>query len=118
MPDDAPLRFRRAPGREFSTFASWADLSRTIAPLYATAGTIRDSGALAAEVDRIAAATSDPKARADAALRLVQNEIRYLYRGMENGNYVPQAPEEIGRAPVLTPVTHAHLVCRLLLEKK
>src|SRR3546814_18600193 len=24
---------------------------------------------------------------------LVQNEIRYLYRGMENGNYVPQAPE-------------------------
>src|SRR3546814_349035 len=72
---------------------SWADLSRTIAPLYATAGTIRDSGALAAEVDRIAAATSDPKARADAALRLVQNEIRYLYRGMENGNYVPQAPE-------------------------
>src|SRR3546814_8515027 len=63
---------------------SWADLSRTIAPLYATAGTIRDSGALAAEVDRIAAATSDPKARADAALRLVQNEIRYLYRGMEN----------------------------------
>src|SRR3546814_6693574 len=75
------------------SFASWADLSRTIAPLYATAGTIRDSGALAAEVDRIAAATSDPKARADAALRLVQNEIRYLYRGMENGNHVTQAPE-------------------------
>src|SRR3546814_3100323 len=48
MPEDAPLRFRRAPGLEFSTFASWADLSRTIAPLYATAGTIRDSGALAA----------------------------------------------------------------------
>lgn len=93
MPQDAPLRFRRAPGLEFSTFASWTDLSRTIAPVYATAGTIRDGGALAAEVDRIAAATADPKARADAALRVVQNEIRYLYRGMENGNYVPQAPE-------------------------
>src|SRR3546814_4647613 len=25
---------------------------------------------------------------------------------------------QIGRAPVLTPVTNAHLVCRLLLEKK
>src|SRR3546814_8434414 len=25
---------------------------------------------------------------------------------------------KIGRAHVLTPVTHAHLVCRLLLEKK
>src|SRR3546814_4875424 len=28
------------------------------------------------------------------------------------------ALEEIGRAHVLTPVTNAHLVCRLLLEKK
>src|SRR3546814_8918916 len=91
MPEDAPLRFRRPPGLEFSTFASWADLSRTIAPLYATAGTIKDGGTLAAEIDRIAARTSDPRARADAALRVVQNEVRYPYRGMENGNYVPQA---------------------------
>src|SRR3546814_4439072 len=28
------------------------------------------------------------------------------------------AQERIGRAPVCTPVTNAHLVCRLLLEKK
>src|SRR3546814_3150472 len=27
-------------------------------------------------------------------------------------------PDEIGRAHVCTPVTNAHLVCRLLLEKK
>ena len=93
MPQDAPLRFRRMPGLEFSTFTSWADLSRTIAPVYATAGTIKDGGALAIEIERIAATTVDPKARANAALRLVQNEIRYLYRGMENGNYVPQSPE-------------------------
>src|SRR3546814_11965677 len=64
--------------------------SRTIAPLYATAGTIKDGGTLAAEIDRIAARTSDPRARADAALRVVQNEVRYLYRGME----------KIGRAHV------------------
>src|SRR3546814_43575 len=31
---------------------------------------------------------------------------------------VPVAEEEIGRDPVLTQVTNAHLVCRLLLEKK
>src|SRR3546814_5705763 len=30
----------------------------------------------------------------------------------------PVAPDEIGRAHVCTPVTHAHLVFRLLLEKK
>src|SRR3546814_10789635 len=32
------------------------------------------------------------------------------------GDY-PTAVEEIGRAHVRTPVTNAHLVCRLLLEK-
>src|SRR3546814_17878919 len=82
MPEDAPLRFRRPPGLEFSTFASWADLSRTIAPLYATAGTIKDGGTLAAEIDRIAARTSDPRARADAALRdrksVVQGKSVYV----------------------------------------
>jgi len=93
MPQDAPLRFRRTPGVEFTTFASWAELSRTIAPVYATGGLIKEGSALAAQIDRIAAASSDPKTRANAALRFVQNEIRYLYRGMDNGNYVPEAPE-------------------------
>src|SRR3546814_20569170 len=37
--------------------------------------------------------TNNRNSRAGAALRVVQNEVRYLYRGMENGNYVPQAPE-------------------------
>ncbi|WP_447764824.1 DUF3857 domain-containing protein [Sphingopyxis panaciterrae] len=36
MPADAPLRYQRPPGLEFSTFSSWSDLSRTAAPLYAT----------------------------------------------------------------------------------
>src|SRR3546814_1779339 len=31
---------------------------------------------------------------------------------------VPDLPFQIGRAHVRTPVTNAHLVCRLLLEKK
>ena len=94
MPQDAPLRYQRPPGLEFSTFPAWNDLSRTIAPLYATQGTIKEGGTLAAAVDAIAKAHSDPKARAAAALALVQNEVRYLYNGLANGNYVPQAPEE------------------------
>src|SRR3546814_3347631 len=32
--------------------------------------------------------------------------------------HILRAKGEIGRAHVLTPVTNAHLVCRLLLEKK
>src|SRR3546814_6970606 len=34
------------------------------------------------------------------------------------GQYAEQARVEIGRAHVCTPVTNAHLVCRILLEKK
>lgn len=94
MPQDAPIRFQRPPGLEFSTFPTWSDLSRTVAPLYATQGTIKEGGTLAAAVDGIAKANSNPKARAAAALALVQNEIRYLYNGLANGNYVPQAPEQ------------------------
>lgn len=94
LPTDTPLRFRRPPGLEFSTFPGWADLSRTMAPLYATSGTIADGGTLAAAVDRIASASTDPKLRAAQALALVQNEIRYLYNGLSNGNYVPQTPEQ------------------------
>src|SRR3546814_5262424 len=37
--------------------------------------------------------------------------------GLEWRSLVP-LETEIGRAPVCTPVTNAHLVCRLLLEKK
>lgn len=94
MPKDAPVRYQRPPAMEFSTFASWTDLSRTMAPLFATAGTIKEDGALAAEVARIAQASTDPKIRANQALQLVQNEVRYLYNGLANGNYVPQAPEQ------------------------
>src|SRR3546814_8066594 len=34
------------------------------------------------------------------------------------GREQPRPCRQIGRAHVLTPVTNAHLVCRLLLEKK
>jgi tetratricopeptide (TPR) repeat protein len=94
MPADAPLRYQRPPGLEFSTFPAWSDLSRTMAPLYATAGKVQDGGTLEAAIDKIAKAGTDPKMRAALALALVQNEVRYLYNGLANGNYVPQAPEQ------------------------
>src|SRR3546814_4746672 len=39
-------------------------------------------------------------------------------RGGAGGIRPPAGPRQIGRAHVCTPVTNAHLVCRLLLEKK
>lgn len=92
MPDDAPGRYQHPPIVEASTFVDWADVSRTMAPLYATSGTIADGSPLAAEVAAIKAATDDPLKRAAMALQIVQDKIRYLAVGMDGGNYVPQAP--------------------------
>ncbi|MDQ0251639.1 tetratricopeptide (TPR) repeat protein [Sphingomonas kyeonggiensis] len=94
MPGDAPLRFRPLPVFEATTFANWEEVSRTMAPLYQTDGAIAPDGPIAAEVAKIAAASSDPRTRAAMALQLVQEQVRYLYRGMDGGNYVPQTPAQ------------------------
>lgn len=92
IPGDAPGRYQRPPMLEASSFADWSDVSRTMAPLFATDGLIAPGGALAGEVATIAAASADPLARAGRALELVQDKIRYLAMGMNGGNYVPETP--------------------------
>jgi tetratricopeptide (TPR) repeat protein/transglutaminase-like putative cysteine protease len=94
VPDDAPLRFQRPPIIEATTFANWAEVSKTMAPLFATEGTILPGSALAAEVEKVKAADIDPLRRASNALRLVQDQVRYQVMGMDGGNYVPQKPAE------------------------
>lgn len=94
QPDDAPPRFRKAPFVEVTSFADWAAVSRTMAPLYATDGLIAPGSPLAAEVARIKAAESDPLKRVALALDLVQEKVRYLYNGMAGGNYTPQTPAD------------------------
>ena len=42
----------------------------------------------------LAAATHDPVERAQAALRLVENQIRYVYVGLDGGNYTPTSADE------------------------
>jgi len=94
LPGDAPFRFQRPPIIEATSFADWAAVSRTMAPLFATAGLIAPSSALAAEVTRIKATEADPFKRVALALDLVQDKVRYLYNGMEGGNYTPQVPSQ------------------------
>lgn len=94
LPEDAPLRYKVPPMLQISDFASWQDLSKVMAPLFASKGLIVQGGALAGEVAAIKAATSDPEERAARALALVQSRIAYLLLGMNGGNYVPQPPEK------------------------
>lgn len=94
LPADAPARFRHPPLLQVGTFADWADVSRTLAPLFATEGAIAPDSPVARTTDAIMAATPDPRARAARALERVQSDVSYLLLGMNGGNYVPQPVAE------------------------
>jgi tetratricopeptide (TPR) repeat protein len=94
MPEDAPARFKIGELMQVSTYADWAAVSRNHAEHYRTAGAILPGSDLAGRVAAIAKASSDPLTRAAAALRLVQDDVSYLMKGMDGGNYIPQAPQD------------------------
>ncbi len=87
-PKGAPPRFAQASGVEATAFAQWSDLARLMSPLYASAAVLPSQGPLAAEAAKLRA-LPDPKARAEAALALVQNKIRYVALALGTGNLVP-----------------------------
>ena len=89
QPADAPARFADVGELQLTQFATWAEVAGLVAPLYDKAARLGDDPALKARVDRIRAASNDPKARAEAALRLVQDEVHYVFLGMNFGGYVP-----------------------------
>ena len=88
-PKGAPLRFAIVNTFAASDMGSWADVSRLMAPLYTRASTLAPDSPLKAETARIAHASADPRARALAALQLVQQQVRYLLLAMDDGGYLP-----------------------------
>jgi hypothetical protein len=93
-PKDAPARYRWQRVVEYSDFSDWTAISRHFAPLYANAASLDAASPLKAEARRIAAAHASPLDRASAALRLVQQEVRYIYVGLDGGNLTPATAEE------------------------
>jgi tetratricopeptide (TPR) repeat protein len=92
-PRGAPLRFKIGRLGEATDFASWSDLARLFIPLFREASVIPASGSLHDEVEKIRTSTSDPKRRAEQALALVQDRVRYVALLMGQGGYVPAAAE-------------------------
>ena len=88
-PLGAPARFSELGSVEYSQFADWAQLSSLLSPLWDKATTLAPNSPLRAEVAKIAAASTDPKVRATAALRLVEDQTRYVFLGMNDGGLVP-----------------------------
>jgi hypothetical protein len=92
-PVAAPPRFA-SPGRLSATeFRDWGEIAEIMAPMYDQAARLAPDSPLRAEVARIAAASNDPKVRATAALRLVEDQVRYLYLGMNLGGYTPASAD-------------------------
>ncbi|MBI1179461.1 MAG: DUF3857 domain-containing protein [Alphaproteobacteria bacterium] len=89
LPTDAPPRFLAGRQLQYSDFASWADVAALLAPLYDKARVLKPDSPLNAEIERIRNTTSNPKEQAAAALKLVEDQIRYVYLGMDEGALVP-----------------------------
>jgi tetratricopeptide (TPR) repeat protein len=93
-PRGAPPRFFRLGQIEGSEFQSWAEVSALMAPLFEKASTLAADSPVKAEAAKIKAASSDSKVRAMAALKLVEDQVRYLFLAMNNGGYVPAAADQ------------------------
>ena len=93
-PKDAPMRYQWQRVVEYSRFPDWPALSRRFAPLFAKAATLTSDSPLRREAARIAAAQPLPLDRAAAALKLVQQDVRYIYVGLNGGNLMPATADE------------------------
>jgi transglutaminase-like putative cysteine protease len=93
-PKDAPPRYQWQRVVEYSNFADWQGISRRFAPLFADASKLGAASPLKAEAAGIAAANAQPLDRAAAALKLVQQDVRYIYVGLNGGNLTPAAADE------------------------
>ncbi|BAI95180.1 hypothetical protein Sj15T_30730 [Sphingobium sp. TA15] len=92
--DGAPARYNVRRLLEYSDFTDWADVSRRMWGLFDEASALKPGSPLRQEIAKIAAADKNPAARAEAALALVQNHIRYVYVGLNGGNYRPATIDE------------------------
>jgi tetratricopeptide (TPR) repeat protein len=92
-PDGAPERFQHPLRILFSDFKDWAEASAVMAPLYEKAEQIDAASPLKAEIAAIERQSNDPKERAAAALKRVQQQVRYFFIGLDSGGYTPAAAD-------------------------
>jgi hypothetical protein len=94
LADGAPVRVNVRRLIEYSDFKSWSEVSARIWPLFEKASKLTPDSPIRKETARIAAANSDPEKRIEAALQLVQDRVRYVYIGLNGGNFTPASADE------------------------
>jgi tetratricopeptide (TPR) repeat protein len=88
-PQGAPTRYSLVRMPEATDFSSWDQVSHLLLPLYVQASQIPADGKLRDELEKIRAASDDPLKRAELALNLVQDKVRYVALSMGVGGLVP-----------------------------
>ena len=94
LPRNAPPRYSWTRILEFSDFDNWETVSGRFHALYADAATLAPDSPLREEAAIIAESHDNDLDRAQAALELVQQQIRYIYIGLNGGNYTPASADE------------------------
>ncbi|WP_265562093.1 DUF3857 domain-containing protein [Sphingomicrobium arenosum] len=74
---------------EVSDFEDWAGVADSLRQHFIDTAVIEPGSRLEAEVDAIAAATDDPVRRAEMALALVEDRVRYVNMALGVGGFVP-----------------------------
>jgi hypothetical protein len=92
--DGAPARVNVRRLIEYSDFDSWKEASQRLWPLFEKASALSPQSPIRQEIARIAAKNSDSIGRIEAALQLVQDRIRYVYIGLNGGNFTPATADE------------------------
>lgn len=98
LPDNLPGRFYMTRTVQFTDFTDWSQASSALTPFFERSATLEPGSSLQSEIDRIRAAHVTPEARAAAALRLVQDEVRYVALLLGEGGYVPIPADEVWRS--------------------
>lgn len=93
-PKGAPYRYLRGPELQLGNFAGWSDVSALLSGEFTEAEVSAPDSALMAEVKAIATRTADPRERAEAALTLVQDKVRYVLLALDGGGLKP-APADL-----------------------
>jgi len=89
QPAGAPARFGAIRLIQITGHKSWAEISKLVFPLFDRAAKLSRTSPLHGEVERIRSAAPDAESRTEGALRLVQDQIRYVYLGMNDARIVP-----------------------------
>ncbi|MFL0357141.1 DUF3857 domain-containing transglutaminase family protein [Erythrobacter sp. GH1-10] len=93
-PRDAPPRFGWSRILEYSDFGNWPAVSRRFHALFDEARALPPKSPLRDEAALIAETHTDKLAQAQAALKLVQQQVRYIYIGLNGGNFTPATAEQ------------------------